>query len=661
MGHVRSLDGLRGIAVLAVVIYHFAPAMAPGGFLGVDVFFVLSGFLITSLLIAGWENNFRISLPAFWARRARRLLPALVLVLAACGIWVVAVAPQIQGQHVANDALAALSYVANWHFIASSQSYLAQFANHGPTPLQHTWSLAIEEQFYFVWPLLVAAVGAIALRRAGRSRRRRRVFRRALIVVSLTLAAMSLIRMWSLYHPGTDPSRVYYGTDTHAAVILFGAALAALTTGAPVVRGAGRVLAVVLGLLAATTLAGAFVMASAADPWLYEGGYALVGLVIICVLVAGVQPGFNPLRKLLETRSLVGLGLISYGVYLWHWPFVVWLTPASVGVSGAALFAVRAVATLTVSIPSYYLVERPIRQRRLPSLPRSIPGLVPLGLVTLVAVLLIVPSMTFPAVASAPTSVATSQGARAVTLSYATAPRCDTKPNPPVTLGTTSHPFRVQLVGNSFAGELQTCLGTILHARGGQLLSVIGGGNPLCYRRQSIRAQLRNPKTRPAVAVLFQSPLLNLQAPPCPDSQSFEQHLSQALRDWRAAGVHVVLVPDVAMVGSSGALDETTAVYAAVAARDPGNVSVVDTGIFIRDGSGRSQWRMPCVAHEIGCGPDRTVGVRWPTDRTHFCSDPDWITHHQMCAPEFAGGERRISAAVAATLLTLHTAPRGAS
>ena len=174
--------------------------------------------------------------------------------LAVVGIWTLVVANPVQGQHVADDGLSAFLYVANWHFIASSQPYLAMFVNKTPSPLLHTWSLAIEEQFYLFWPLIVLGVGAF-LTRGARDRRDSQRFRRVLVGVCLALAAGSLLRMITLYNPGRDPSRVYYGTDSRAFVLLIGAALGALTAGVPMLRRRYvRVVAVTAGIAAAVAL-----------------------------------------------------------------------------------------------------------------------------------------------------------------------------------------------------------------------------------------------------------------------------------------------------------------------------------------------------------------------------------------------------------------------
>jgi len=403
MPHLRALDGLRGVAVLVVVLYHFSPGILPGGFIGVDMFFVLSGFLITSLLVNEWEGTRRISLPAFWSRRARRLLPALFLVLIVVGFYAVFIAHAVEAQHVANDGLAALSYVANWRFIASGQAYIQTYTNQAASPLRHMWSLAIEEQFYLLWPLLVAGIGLVVARGPDRAGRRRRRLRRTLVTVCVVLGAASVLRMVTLYQPGGDPNRVYYGTDTRAFVLLIGAALGAWTAGVPIVTSPrARRLLVGVGCISAGALVAVMATVTTNSPWLYEGGYGLLAVAIVVVLAAAAQPGRNLLARLLEWRPLVGLGLISYGVYLWHWPATVWLTTHSTGLSGFALFTLRAVTTLGVSIASYVLVEQPIRRGRLPTLNVQTPGVVPMAVVTTVAVVLLVPALTLPSIQLAP-------------------------------------------------------------------------------------------------------------------------------------------------------------------------------------------------------------------------------------------------------------------
>jgi peptidoglycan/LPS O-acetylase OafA/YrhL len=242
--YLPGLDGLRAIAVAAVVAYHLGYGWAQGGLLGVGVFFTLSGYLITDILVGQWAARGRIKLGDFWMRRARRLLPALFVMLAVVTIWVNVFArsflPGFRG-----NVIASVFYVSNWWYIGQHASYYARFAP--PTPLDHLWSLAVEEQFYLVWPWVVLLLVWLA----GRARRRRRGLvdglgglatpvagpgggapyltkwsRLALAGVTLVLAAGSALLMIHLYQPGYDPTRVYEGTDTRACGLLIGAALA---------------------------------------------------------------------------------------------------------------------------------------------------------------------------------------------------------------------------------------------------------------------------------------------------------------------------------------------------------------------------------------------------------------------------------------------------
>ena len=222
--HLPALTGLRGVAVIGVVAYHLQLGWASGGYLGVDLFFVLSGFLISTLLLEEWSGKGRIDLAAFWGRRARRLLPALFLVVIALSLYLVLNGvlggPGANGlvdlSGLRGDAISTLLYVNNWHAIYAHQSYFAQFS--APSPLQHTWSLAIEEQFYLVWPLLV-----LVLLRVGR-----RAWRGAGVAVAVGLGLASGLLMAVLFHPGAgvDPTRVYFGTDTRLFDLMAGAALA---------------------------------------------------------------------------------------------------------------------------------------------------------------------------------------------------------------------------------------------------------------------------------------------------------------------------------------------------------------------------------------------------------------------------------------------------
>ncbi len=357
--HVGALDGLRGVAVLAVLLFHGGVSWAPGGFLGVEAFFVLSGFLITSLLVAEWERSGTISLTAFWGRRARRLLPALLCVVVACAVYERVAGPSGAVPDFGADALSTLLYVANWHQIWTGSGYFAQVGL--VSPLQHTWSLAIEEQFYLLWPLVV-----LALLRCKRPLE-------WLLGVSFVGAAASALEMAVVVHGAGGVNRAYYGTDTRAQGLLAGAALAVALAMARRHRtesGAGTArparLVPVAGVLGAAGLVAAVTGAEGTSSWLYDGGFLAVDLAVVAVIMAAVSPADpSPVRSVLAVRPLRALGTISYGVYLWHVPLFLWLTAASTGIAGSALLLVRIAATLAAATASFFLVEQPIRQRRL--------------------------------------------------------------------------------------------------------------------------------------------------------------------------------------------------------------------------------------------------------------------------------------------------------
>ena len=649
--HLRALDGLRGIAVFAVVLYHFAPGVAPGGFLGVDLFFVLSGFLITSLLVNELHATHHVSLTAFWARRARRLLPALFLVLGAVAVYALLFLPdQVDAQRLAVDGLSALAYVANWHFIASGQAYIQQFFTQVPSPLRHTWSLAIEEQFYLVWPVVVVLVAKLVARpRRLDARQYRNRLRAVLVGVCVVLGVASFFRMLTLFQPGGDINRVYYGTDSRAFVVLVGAALGALSAGTPTVTRTLRVPLVVVGSMGAVALVATTVWLSADSSWLYEGGYGVIAVLMVVVLAAAAQPGVNPLARLLKLRPLVGLGLISYGVYLWHWPVALWVTPDNTGVDGFALFFVRVAITLAAALLSYVLVEQPIRRGRLPNVRLVTPGLVTAALGIAVAIPLAVSALTLPSVHALPAKLtaAPPAAASAVTEGYAGAPRCDGPSGTPVVPG---HELLVQLQGNSIAVELRNCLEEIFQSRGATFEFTDPPVFLICNEVPAIEEQAR--VTHPDAAILFLFVAYDFR---CGDP--WHASVDKLVAFWKATGTHVFLVPSVPFAPGSpreddlgpGPLEEAE-YYRALAAADPEHITLLDAGTYIRDATGVYQWRMPCLADgEAGCDAQSTVGVRF-TDGFHFCTDPDYAARGCVGA-QYQAGERRASAAVAAGII----------
>lgn len=345
LAYMPALDGLRGLAVAAVLAFH--TGHFSGGFLGVDLFFVLSGFLITSLLMAEWRATGTIDLRRFWARRARRLLPALFVVLAAVVAYAAVLAAPDELAAIRGDVLATLGYVANWEHIVGSTGEASPFAV--LSPLEHTWSLAIEEQFYLVWPLLVTAVLALA---AGPSR--------CLLGVVAVLGAGSALVMAVLSDP-SDPARAQFGTDTRALPILAGAGLALVLHRWGPLRSPRARRDVIAGLAAAAALAAAWIVAFGTDDGLYRGGFVLFALAAVIVVAAAAQPEQGPLGRALSFAPLRALGLISYGLYLWHWPVYVVLSASRTGLDGWALNGLRVGVSLALAVASYHVVERPVR------------------------------------------------------------------------------------------------------------------------------------------------------------------------------------------------------------------------------------------------------------------------------------------------------------
>jgi peptidoglycan/LPS O-acetylase OafA/YrhL len=302
-----GLDGVRALAVLAVMAFHENLSAVPGGFLGVDVFFVLSGYLITDLLVARFGGDAGLGLRGFWTRRARRLLPALAAMLVTVTAAVAVLEPDQLG-NLRPALLGAVTYTSNWLQALHHQSYFDTF---GPLPpLVHLWSLAVEEQFYLIWPLVLVIM--LALLKNSRLR----------AAVAWAGAAASALLMLIIYVPGSDPSLVYYGTDTHASALLVGAALA-LTWPLARLRTAPPQLVRrldIAGLTGLMVLGWAVSHFSGADPAVYPAGLALAAVAAGGVVIAAASQGL--VGRMLAWQPLRWLGVRSYGIYLWHWPVI---------------------------------------------------------------------------------------------------------------------------------------------------------------------------------------------------------------------------------------------------------------------------------------------------------------------------------------------------
>lgn len=355
-GYRPALDGIRAVAVLAVIGYHLGWSALPGGFLGVDVFFVLSGYLITGLLLREKDAHGRIRLSRFWARRARRLLPALLLLLAVSAVVTRMIAPAMTLAARRLDILSTLFYYANWHFISVRQSYFAAYT--GVSPLRHAWSLAIEEQFYLVWPLLLLGLLLLARRR-----------RRVLLGVITGGALLSAALMATRYEPG-DPFRSYYGTDTRIHQLLIGATLAMLIRAYPGITTGRRAQRVArwAAALAAAAVVTAFLTVNDQSSLYYQGGAFLFAMAVgVGLWALEVRPDATTAR-VLSTLPARWIGRISYGAYLWHWPLLIWLATAQdPGVAREPVRQAVAIAlTFAISTLSFHLVECPVRYGRVP-------------------------------------------------------------------------------------------------------------------------------------------------------------------------------------------------------------------------------------------------------------------------------------------------------
>jgi len=597
---VVALDGLRAVALLIIMGFHFDVGWLKGGFFSLDIFYVLSGYLITGLLVGEFRRRRGIRLSAFWLRRARRLLPALLIVLVAVTLLVRFVAAPGTYPGYRMDALSALFYFSNWWQIAVNGNYFNQTG--AVSPLTHTWSLSLEEQFYLVWPLVVVAV------MHARSTFRRGV--RSLLVLSAVGAVASAVEMALFYHSGQDTTRLYFGTDTHAQSILIGACVACVLTLVQLRRGGegmapeaaspwARTALVFCGL---TGFAVTFVLSTRLTgntPFDYRGGFAVSGLAAAAVIVAAVCVPRGPIARVLATRPLVLLGTISYGAYLWHFPVSIFVDPARTHTSGLVLLAIRFAVTVALAAASYRLVERPVMYG---TFWRSVRSITPAVALMVATVAVVVAGTVVPATA-APHIATTMPASEHTALVQARA--------------FSTHPIRFYLVGDSLAVTVGIGLEVdSVHRYGVQLIdkAVLGCDLDNLPTISTTNGEVDNPESvcrtwptlwahqmarfHPEVTGLlmgrwdildhvYQGHLVNITQPSW--YRHNEDEVEHAVEVLSSGGAHVLLFtmpyidPINESIGGTLSPEDSPArvqdfndILAQVAARHPGVVSVVD-------------------------------------------------------------------------------------
>lgn len=348
--YMPGIDGLRALSVLAVIAYHLNLKWAQGGLLGVGIFFVISGYLITDQIMSEWKKRGSLNLINFWIRRARRLLPAMIAMLLFVALWLLC-ADSSRLEALKGDFLSSLFYVNNWYLIFHKVSYFESF---GPaSPIGHLWSLSIEEQFYMVWPLLLV-LGLKTTRRRGK-----------LALMILGFAAVSALAMAMIYVPGTDPSRVYYGTDTRAFALLIGAALAIIWPSQKLsehVSGGERAILDIIGVLGIVVLLFLMYRINEYDNSLYRGGFVLVSFIAAAVIAVLAHPS-SIMGKIMGISPLRWIGVRSYSLYVWHYPVIILTNPA-VNTDGISVgrIILQLTASLILSGLSFKYIEEPLRR-----------------------------------------------------------------------------------------------------------------------------------------------------------------------------------------------------------------------------------------------------------------------------------------------------------
>jgi peptidoglycan/LPS O-acetylase OafA/YrhL len=338
--YVAGLDGLRALAVMTVMAFHLGWSFVPGGAFGVSLFFTLSGYLITQVMLADHDRAGKVDLKRFWTRRLRRLVPGSIVCLIA--VTVVALFGLLEGDRLRGDLFAALGYSANWRFATAGTTYAELFES-TPSPVLHFWSLAIEEQFYIIFPLLMVVL----------LRWRKLLVPTLALLTGASVAAMVLTSSRNL---------AYYGTHTRAAELLIGALLALVIPVSKQLSTAVQKIVATLGVVAFVAFVYIATNAHTSDAWLYQGGLSGFSLISSVLIIAVLVPG--PLRLLMSSRPMVAIGRITYSLYLFHWPVFVVLNEDRMGFDGVALSLTRIAVTVLFACLSAWLIENPVRFRK---------------------------------------------------------------------------------------------------------------------------------------------------------------------------------------------------------------------------------------------------------------------------------------------------------
>ena len=553
MPHLDGLDGLRGLAVIGVLLFHGGFAWAKGGFLGVSTFFTLSGFLITNLLVREFDRRHSIELVGFWARRLRRLMPAAVVTVGIVGLvwWVIGTPSQLAS--LRGDMLASLGYVANWRFLSAGTSYADLFS--APTPLQHYWSLAIEEQFYLVFPLVVI----VTMRLGGRR----------LLTAVCSIAAIGSVAL--MLANRNDFDRIYYGTDTRVAELLFGVLLAIWWSGRQRRRASAGIAEPrrpsfaldAIGLIALVGMFAAWNFVPEASRNLARGGLPLYALGTTALIYACTRPGLT--SRLLSMSWLRWAGLISYGLYLYHWPVFLWLSPERIHWSTTPLFVLRMVVTIAIALVSYHLLEMPIRRA---TLLRTWRTALPAAAVGALAVVVCAYAVTLhPPVSSVP--YADMKVGADVTFTELGGPDGTGSANGPT----------VWIIGDSGAMDLQPALGAALRSAGtSKIIYGAGPGFGISETdgpwRSLWSGTVRNDDPDLVIAMFGGWDLDFVQQNGWP---AYDRLLDEAVSILSAGGAHIVWLP--VLIGGKvdvGAFHQLDDAFERLAARHPGVVATAD-------------------------------------------------------------------------------------